>query len=53
MRGRLLIMTGVNKYLEFKLVDGSYVLKDNKINKVPATETEVETQNSQTLNPKP
>lgn len=38
---RLLIMTGVNKYLEFKLVDGSYVLKDGKVSKVPATDTEV------------
>lgn len=33
-------LQGVNKYLEFKQVDGSYVLKDGKISKVPATETE-------------
>jgi Rab GDP dissociation inhibitor len=37
---KMLVMTGVNKYLEFKQVDGSYVLKDGKINKVPATDTE-------------
>jgi len=37
---KMLIMTNVNRYLEFKQVDGSYVLKDGKINKVPATDTE-------------
>eukprot|EP00286_Rhodomonas_abbreviata_P023499 CAMPEP_0181308742 /NCGR_PEP_ID=MMETSP1101-20121128/11637_1 /TAXON_ID=46948 /ORGANISM="Rhodomonas abbreviata, Strain Caron Lab Isolate" /LENGTH=524 /DNA_ID=CAMNT_0023415169 /DNA_START=21 /DNA_END=1593 /DNA_ORIENTATION=+ len=37
---KMLIMTNVNKYLEFKQVDGSYVLKDSKINKVPATDME-------------
>jgi len=37
---KMLIMTNVNRYLEFKQVDGSYVLKDDKINKVPATDTE-------------
>ncbi|EKX54040.1 hypothetical protein GUITHDRAFT_159164 [Guillardia theta CCMP2712] len=37
---KMLIMTNVNRYLEFKQVDGSYVLKDGKINKVPATGTE-------------
>mmetsp|Transcript_34082 Transcript_34082/g.81240 ORF Transcript_34082/g.81240 Transcript_34082/m.81240 type:complete len:483 (-) Transcript_34082:277-1725(-) len=37
---KMLIMTNVNKYLEFKQVDGSYVLKDKKINKVPATDME-------------
>lgn len=37
---KLLIHTGVTKYLEFKVVDGSYVYKGNKIFKVPADERE-------------
>lgn len=37
---KLLIHTGVTKYLEFKVVDGSYVYKGNKISKVPADEKE-------------
>lgn len=37
---KLLIHTGVTKYLEFKVVDGSYVYKGNKISKVPADERE-------------
>ena len=37
---KMLIMTNVNRYLEFKQVDGSYVLKDKAINKVPATDME-------------
>ncbi|CAK9292958.1 unnamed protein product, partial [Gordionus sp. m RMFG-2023] len=37
---KLLIHTGVTKYLEFKSVDGNYVCKDQKVYKVPATETE-------------
>jgi RAB protein geranylgeranyltransferase component A len=37
---KMLVMTGVNKYLDFKQVDGSYVLKEGKISKVPATDTE-------------
>ncbi|XP_076468698.1 rab GDP dissociation inhibitor beta-like [Babylonia areolata] len=37
---KLLIYTGVTRYLEFKSVDGSYVLKGNKIYKVPADEKE-------------
>lgn len=38
---KLLIHTGVTRYLEFKLVDGSYVFKrGGKIHKVPSTETE-------------
>lgn len=37
---KLLIHTGVTKYLEFKVVDGSYVYKDQKISKVPADERE-------------
>ena len=31
---KILIHTDVTKYLDFKAVDGSYVLKSNKINKV-------------------
>eukprot|EP00244_Chara_vulgaris_P001154 TRINITY_DN1179_c0_g1_i5.p1 TRINITY_DN1179_c0_g1~~TRINITY_DN1179_c0_g1_i5.p1 ORF type:complete len:446 (+),score=123.12 TRINITY_DN1179_c0_g1_i5:93-1430(+) len=37
---RVLIHTDVTKYLSFKAVDGSYVLKQNKIYKVPATDVE-------------
>mmetsp|Transcript_46545 Transcript_46545/g.110892 ORF Transcript_46545/g.110892 Transcript_46545/m.110892 type:complete len:499 (-) Transcript_46545:89-1585(-) len=37
---KMLVMTSVNRYLEFKQVDGSYVLKDGKVNKVPATDME-------------
>lgn len=38
---KLLIHSGVTRYLEFKLVDGSYVYKKGgKIHKVPSTEAE-------------
>ena len=37
---KLLIHTGVTRYLEFKSCEGSYVYKDGKIYKVPATEKE-------------
>ena len=37
---KLLIHTGVTRYLEFKSLEGSYVLKDSKIHKVPADEKE-------------
>jgi len=37
---KLLLHTDVTRYLQFKSVDGSYVLKDNKIMKVPANESE-------------
>ncbi|XP_019627646.1 PREDICTED: rab GDP dissociation inhibitor alpha-like isoform X2 [Branchiostoma belcheri] len=37
---KLLIHTGVTRYLEFKSVEGSYVYQDGKIFKVPATEQE-------------
>ena len=38
---KLLIHTGVTRYLEFKSVEGSYVLgKSGKVSKVPVTETE-------------
>lgn len=38
---KLLIHTGVTRYLEFKQIDGSYVFKKGgKIHKVPASETE-------------
>jgi len=35
-----LLHTDVTRYLEFKSVEGSYVLKGGKVHKVPATETE-------------
>jgi len=37
---RLLIHTGVTRYLEFKSVEGSYVYKGGSVYKVPANETE-------------
>ena len=37
---KLLIHTGVTRYLEFKSVEGSYVYKQGKIYKVPANEAE-------------
>jgi len=37
---RTLIYTDVTKYLEFKAVDGSYVVNKGKVYKVPATDTE-------------
>lgn len=37
---KMLILTDVTKYLEFKQVDGSYVFKEGKVHKVPATDGE-------------
>mmetsp|Transcript_42382 Transcript_42382/g.51400 ORF Transcript_42382/g.51400 Transcript_42382/m.51400 type:complete len:444 (+) Transcript_42382:75-1406(+) len=37
---KALVHTNVTKYLDFKAVDGSYVLQKNKIQKVPATDAE-------------
>ncbi|EFJ43337.1 hypothetical protein VOLCADRAFT_83359 [Volvox carteri f. nagariensis] len=37
---RVLLHTDVVKYLEFKAVDGSYVLQKGKVHKVPANDTE-------------
>ncbi|CAL8090903.1 unnamed protein product [Orchesella dallaii] len=37
---KLLIHTGVTRYLEFKSVEGSYVYKGGRISKVPADERE-------------
>jgi Rab GDP dissociation inhibitor len=37
---KILLHTDVTRYLEFKSVEGSYVMKSNKISKVPATEAE-------------
>ena len=37
---KLLIHTGVTRYLEFKCIEGSYVYKGQKIHKVPADEKE-------------
>lgn len=37
---KLLIHTGVTRYLEFKSLEGSYVYKQGKIHKVPADERE-------------
>merc|ERR1712168_1401623 len=40
---KLLIYTGVTRYLEFKCVEGSYVYNKSKIEKVPANEMEAAT----------
>lgn len=37
---QLLVHTGVTRYLEFKVIDGSYVYKAGKLHKVPADEKE-------------
>jgi len=37
---RLLLHTGVTRYLEFKCIEGSYVYKGNKISKVPSDDKE-------------
>jgi len=37
---KLLLHTDVTRYLQFKSVDGSYVVKDGKVMKVPANEVE-------------
>ena len=38
---KILLHTKVTRYLEFKSVDGSYVFKDNKVQKVPGIHTEM------------
>jgi len=42
---KILLHTDVTRYLEFKSVEGSYVMKSSKINKVPATEAEAVSSN--------
>lgn len=37
---RVLVHTGVTRYLEFKAVDGSYVLNRGRVERVPATDME-------------
>ena len=37
---KILLHTKVTRYLEFKSIDGSYVFKDAKVQKVPATPSE-------------
>ena len=37
---RMLLITSVTRYLDFKVVMGSYVYKNRSIFKVPSTETE-------------
>ena len=37
---RMLLITEVTRYLDFKVVEGSYVYKKGSIYKVPSTETE-------------
>ncbi|XP_074530324.1 rab GDP dissociation inhibitor alpha [Halichoeres trimaculatus] len=38
---RILVQTGVTRYLDFKVVEGSYVYKAGKVHRVPGTEEEV------------
>lgn len=49
---KILIFSGVTRYLEFKSVEGSYVFKDGKVHKVPATETEALTSSLMSLTEK-
>jgi len=37
---KLLVHTEVTRYLDFKVVEGSYVYKAGKVHKVPGTEEE-------------
>ena len=37
---KILLHSKVTRYLDFKSVDGSFVFKDNKVQKVPATPAE-------------
>lgn len=37
---KILVHTEVTRYLDFKVVEGSYVYKAGKVHKVPATEEE-------------
>ncbi|KAJ7999449.1 hypothetical protein DPEC_G00194550 [Dallia pectoralis] len=37
---KMLVYTGVTRYLDFKVVEGSYVYKAGKVHKVPSTEAE-------------
>lgn len=37
---KMLLYTEVTRYLDFKVVEGSFVYKGGKIYKVPSTETE-------------
>lgn len=37
---KMLLYTEVTRYLDFKVVEGSFVYKGGKIFKVPSTETE-------------
>uniref|UniRef100_A0A8C6V8Z3 Rab GDP dissociation inhibitor n=1 Tax=Neogobius melanostomus TaxID=47308 RepID=A0A8C6V8Z3_9GOBI len=37
---RMLLITQVTRYLDFKVIEGSFVYKGGKIHKVPSTETE-------------
>ncbi|XP_076012609.1 rab GDP dissociation inhibitor beta-like [Genypterus blacodes] len=40
---KILVHTDVTRYIDFKLIEGSYVYKAGKVHKVPATETEAHT----------
>lgn len=40
---KILLYTEVTRYLDFKVVEGSFVYKGGKIHKVPCTETDTQT----------
>jgi RAB protein geranylgeranyltransferase component A len=42
---KALLHTGVTRYMDFKAVDGSYVLNKGTVKKVPATDAEALTTN--------
>uniref|UniRef100_A0AAY4AXP3 Rab GDP dissociation inhibitor n=1 Tax=Denticeps clupeoides TaxID=299321 RepID=A0AAY4AXP3_9TELE len=40
---KILLYTEVTRYLDFKVVEGSYVFKAGKVHKLPSTEAEIQT----------
>lgn len=40
---KILVHTEVTRYLDFKVVEGSYVFKTGKVHKVPGTEEDAQT----------
>lgn len=39
---KMLMYTEVTRYVDFKMIEGSYVYKAGKVHKVPATEEDVQ-----------
>lgn len=40
---KMLVLTDVTRYLDFRVVEGNYVYKAGKLHKVPATEEDTHT----------